>query len=81
MRKLLLITCWGALLPLAPLYALDMPLAPPGNPSWTALTFPKIDAHTTYTVNRIDGRDAVTADSRCAAARLPPISRREANCS
>lgn len=44
------------------------PLAPPGGSEWHALEFPRIPRHTSYTRITLDARDAVRAESDCAAS-------------
>ncbi len=49
---------------------LEVRLPAPGRDGWEALTFPKISQHTRYTPLTVDERDAVRAESHCAASAL-----------
>ncbi len=48
----------------------EVRLPAPGGEGWELLTFPKVSKHTQYTPIRVDERDAVRAESRCAASAL-----------
>jgi hypothetical protein len=48
----------------------ELRLPAPGSAPWRVLTFPNVARQTRYTPAVVDGRDAVRADSTCAAAGL-----------
>ena len=48
----------------------EVRLPAPGRDGWESLTFPRISQHTRYTPLTVDERDAVRAESHCAASAL-----------
>jgi hypothetical protein len=67
---LAVLTCAG------PANAAEVVLSPPGSDAWRVLEFPKIPQHTSYTVVRSDGVNALKARADCSAsARYLPLDR------